>query len=54
VRHCDRRLPCRDAGAARTVSLHDISKRAADQRSGVNRSDPGPDDGQEILSKIRV
>jgi hypothetical protein len=54
VSHCDRGLPCRDAGVAPTVSLHDIGERAADQRSGVDRGDAGPDDGQEILSKIRV
>jgi hypothetical protein len=53
VRHCDGRLAGREAGVARAFS-YNVGERAADQRSSVDRSDTGPDDGQEILSKIRV
>jgi hypothetical protein len=63
VRHGDGRFACRETGVPRTFRsavagirgrVHDIGERTTDQRSGVNGSDTGPDDGQEILSKIRV
>jgi hypothetical protein len=53
VRHCDGRLASRETGVTRALS-YDIGEISADQRSSVDRSDTGPDDGQEILSKIRV
>jgi hypothetical protein len=52
LRHARRRLPGGDHGANDTRPL--FVERAFDQTSGVNGSDTGPDDGQEIPSKIRV
>jgi hypothetical protein len=53
VRHGDGRLASGETGVARTF-FYDISERATDQRFSIDRSDTDPDDGQEILSKIRV
>jgi hypothetical protein len=56
LRHRVRGLPScdyvRSAKASRYVSL--IRYRPLEQTAGIGRSDPGPDDGQEIVSKLRT
>jgi hypothetical protein len=52
LRHARRGFPGGNHGAHDSRPLG--VERALDQTSSVNRSDTGPDDGQEIFSKIRV
>jgi hypothetical protein len=44
----------RGARERRREGLCELRQRALHETSGVDRTDTSPDDGQEILSKIRV
>jgi len=41
------------SAVGRREGLRDISERGVDERAGRSRTDTGPDNGQDIVSKIR-